>query len=214
MFEIDELKIEGVREGCITDSDVPSLAFSLKSDLPQTCLANAKICVGDREIITDCQTGVPLDGIKLAPFSKYTVAVTAFDNHGNSARKCISFKTGRKSLPWTAKWITDKLYTFAKRTSPLPFTFRKKFSVKKPIKRAIITSTALGVYELELNGKKVGNEYFAPGFTSYKNIIQYNLYDVTGLLGEHNEIVAVVGGGWAVGRFTYSSKSAITCRYT
>lgn len=89
-------------------------------------------------------------------------------------------------------------------------TFRKIFAAKK-IKRALLTATALGIYELELNGKKVGEQYFAPGFTSYKHILQYDLYDVTALLKEQNELVAVVGGGWAVGRFTYSSKSRITC---
>ncbi len=112
---------------------------------------------------------------------------------------------------WTAKWITDKAYKFANRTSPVPFTFRKRFSVGKSIKRAYVRATALGIYELEINGEKVGNEYFAPGFTSYKHILQFNEYDVTDLLKVENTVIAVVGGGWAVGRFTYSSKSKITC---
>ncbi len=47
-------------------------------------------------------------------------------------------------------------------------TFRKCFPIEKPIRRAYITATAIGIYELKLNGEKVGNSYFAPGFTSYK----------------------------------------------
>ncbi len=120
-------------------------------------------------------------------------------------------KTSGNNNQWTAKWITDSSYSFEKGTSPVPFTFRKQFSVGKSVKRAYILATALGIYELEINGKKVGNEYFAPGFTSYKHVLQYNEYDVTSLLSSDNTIVAVVGGGWAVGRFTYSSKSKITC---
>ncbi len=116
-----------------------------------------------------------------------------------------------KKTEWSAKWITDKSYSFEKGTSPVPFTFRKHFSVGKSVKRAYITATALGIYELQMNGQKVGNEYFAPGFTSYKHVLQYNEYDVTNLLKNDNMLVAVVGGGWAVGRFTYSSKSKITC---
>lgn len=112
---------------------------------------------------------------------------------------------------WSAKWITDKAYVFAKGASPVPFTFRKRFTVGKSVKRAYVRAAALGIYELEINGRKVGNEYFAPGFTSYKHILQYNEYDVTDLLKTENTIIAVVGGGWAVGRFTYSSKSKITC---
>lgn len=116
-----------------------------------------------------------------------------------------------KQVVFTAKWITDKTYKFADRTSPAPFTFRKQFVVKKAVKRAYVRATALGIYELAINGQKVGNEYFAPGFTSYKHILQYNEYDVTDMLKNENTIIAVVGGGWAVGRFTYSSKSKITC---
>ena len=75
----------------------------------------------------------------------------------------------------------------------------------------MVTATALGIYLLKINGNRVGSDYFTPGFTSYKHTLQYNLYDITDLLEERNEIVAIVGGGWAAGRFTYSSKSHITC---
>ena len=210
MFVIDEVKIENSLNGCVTDNDAPVLAFSLKSDMPDTCLANAVIRVGTWEKYTTEQTGIVLGDIALQPFTDYVVSITAFDNHGNCAEKNIHFHTGRRGLKWEAKWITDKTYRFADKTSPVPFTFRRRFSAKK-VKRAYITVTALGIYELLLNGKKVGNEYFAPGFTSYKNILQYNYYDVTGQIQEQNEIIAVVGGGWAAGRFTYSSKSKITC---
>ena len=51
--------------------------------------------------------------------------------------------------------------------------------------------------------EKVGDIYFAPGFTSYRNQLQYQTYDVTAQLQQENELIAVVGGGWAVGSFTY-----------
>lgn len=73
---------------------------------------------------------------------------------GRSASKEADFSTGRLSVPWTANRITDKVYSFAKNTSPAPFTFRKSFSVKKPLKRAFVTATVLGIYELNINGKK------------------------------------------------------------
>jgi alpha-L-rhamnosidase len=55
-------------------------------------------------------------------------------------------------------------------------------------------------------------DYFVPGFTSFKHALQDVLYDVTHLLAENNALTAVVGGGWAVGRFTYGSKSQITAK--
>ena len=69
-------------------------------------------------------------------------------------------------------------------------TFRKHFSIQKPIRRAYITATAIGIYELKLNGEKVGNSYFAPGFTSYKKNLQYQFYDVTEQLVGSNTLIA------------------------
>lgn len=211
MFEIDEIKIEHSTKHIITDNSKPVLSFSLRSDENDCQMESAVIAVRDWEKTVDTQTGIVLDGITFAPFSEYTVQVTAFDNMGRQASQESSFSTGRMKTPWTAKWITDKKYAFDKNTSPAPFTFRKNFAVKKAVKKAFVTATALGIYELMINGKKVGNEFFAPGFTSYKNSLQYNLYDISDLLFDKNTIIAVVGGGWAVGRFTYASKSRITC---
>lgn len=154
MFEIDEIKIEHSKKDVVTDNTQPVLSFSLRSDEDGCELSRAVVCVGDTKKEVTGQTGIVLDGLELKPFTEYTVKLTAFDNMGRSASKEAHFSTGRLSVPWTAKWITDKIYSFAKNTSPDPFTFRKSFSVKKPLKRAFVTATALGIYELNINGKK------------------------------------------------------------
>jgi alpha-L-rhamnosidase len=77
---------------------------------------------------------------------------------------------------------------------------RKPFSLSKPIKRATLYATALGLYEMHLNGQKVGNDIFTPGWTDYRKRIYYQTYDVTSLLKPgQNALGAVVGDGWAVG---------------
>ena len=58
-------------------------------------------------------------------------------------------------------------------------TFRKKIACSKKVTKARLYATALGIYEMTLNGEKVGDIYFAPGFTSYKHQLQYQTYDVT-----------------------------------
>lgn len=211
MFAIDEIKIENTSAAVVTDNEEPVLSFSLRSDKEGCRLESGIVRIGNWKKRINAQTGIVLKGLKFQPFTTYTVKLTAFDNYGNQAEKSVSFSTGRLQTPWSAKWITDKSYGFKRGTSPAPFTFRRSFKLQKPVRRAFITATALGIYELELNGKKVGNEYFAPGFTSYKHDLQYNFYDVRELLGESNTLIAVVGGGWAAGRFTYASKSKITC---
>ncbi len=211
MFEIDRIKIDSQKEGCITDSDAPILSFSLKSDKKETSFKSAEITVGENRFTTNEQLGIPLQ-FKYEPFSRVEVKIKAEDDQDDVSEKSTCFYTGRKGTPWTAKWITDSKYNFPKKTSPAPFTFRKDLSVKKEIRRAYVNATALGIYVLFINGKRVGDRYFTPGFTSYRHNLQYDMYDVTEMLKENNEITAVVSGGWAVGRFTYSSKSRITCK--
>jgi len=78
-----------------------------------------------------------------------------------------------------------------------PNLFRRQFEVSQPIKTARIYSTALGSYQLYLNGQRVGNDVLAPGWTDYAKHIVYQAYDVTSQLREGtNAIGAILGGGW------------------
>jgi alpha-L-rhamnosidase len=79
--------------------------------------------------------------------------------------------------------------------------FRKKFSASKP-KSARLHATALGVYELWLNGKRVGNDYLAPGFTDYRKRLQVQTYDVTELVKDgDNAVGAILADGWFNGKY-------------
>lgn len=210
MLEIRDIQIDGKADNR-TDHLEPELSFALESDIPGTSLADAAVTACGRTF--DCgnnQTGFPLKGLALQPFTEYPVKIRARDNHGQEAAAAASFRTGRLKLPWKASWITDKDYSFGKKQSPVPMTFRRTFTTQKPIHRAYITASAIGIYELTLNGEKVGDSYFAPGFTSYKKNLQYQFYDVTEQLARSNTLIAVVAGGWAVGRFTYENKNKIT----
>lgn len=88
---------------------------------------------------------------------------------------------------------------------------RCEFQVEKSVSRARIYATAHGVYSLELNGVKVGNEEFAPGFTAYQKYHLYQTYDVTGLLKNgSNALGAIVADGWYTGRVGFMGDS---CQY-
>lgn len=77
------------------------------------------------------------------------------------------------------------------------------------VKRAVLTVTALGVYEAELNGEKIGDLMFAPGYTYYPRDLHYQVYDVTALLAEENLLRVYLGQGWYCGRFTCDNKVQI-----
>lgn len=74
---------------------------------------------------------------------------------------------------------------------------RKSLRINKPVKQARIYATARGIYELSVNGKKVSNDFFNPGWTDYRYRLMYNTYDITDMLqaGE-NGIGALLGTGW------------------
>lgn len=208
MLKISRLTVEHLSQGCVTDEEQPRVSFQIESDRQNVSLKKAKIWVGDWSTETESQILVPYTGKKLNPFTEYPVVVKVMDDKGEAAEAVTSFETGRMGTAWKAQWITDGEYHFTeKKISPKTMTFRKKIACSKKVTKARLYATALGIYEMTLNGEKVGDIYFAPGFTSYKHQLQYQTYDVTEQLksseGMENELIAVVGGGWAVGSFTY-----------
>lgn len=95
---------------------------------------------------------------------------------------------------------------------PLPY-LRKSFAVDKTVTNARLYATALGIYELRLNGHRVGDHVLAPEWTDYRQRLSYQEYDVTPLLAAgRNVIGAQVANGWYSGHignggFQYWGKS-------
>lgn len=82
--------------------------------------------------------------------------------------------------------------------------YRGVFTPGKKIVRAIAHTTALGIYELHVNGQRVGDSYFAPGWTDYRKRLYYNTYDLTPFLKNgKNTIGAIVADGWYSGYVGY-----------
>ena len=86
---------------------------------------------------------------------------------------------------------------------PAPY-LRKDFYLNQPVRRAWLHATALGLYEARLNGEKVGNDAFTPGWTDYNIRVPCQTYDVTSLIRVgKNTIGAILGDGWFAGTFGY-----------
>ncbi len=82
---------------------------------------------------------------------------------------------------------------------------RTEFSAEKPIKRARLYATARGIYTLYLNGKPVGEDWFAPGLSQYNKTHFYQVYDVTEYLNPgENAMGAYLAEGWWSGAITFS----------
>ncbi len=90
--------------------------------------------------------------------------------------------------------------------APAPW-LRKSFSIAKPVQRATVYATALGFYELHLNGARVGHDVFAPGWTEYTKRVHYQTYDVTAQVKPGvNALGALLGDGWYAGIAGYTGK--------
>lgn len=101
-----------------------------------------------------------------------------------------------ESSHWKGQWIGPTAPADDRTFIPCPF-LRREFEVKGRIVRARIYASAKGLYELHLNGRRVGQDYFTPGWTEYHHRIAYQTYDVTEMIQEGaNALGAILGDGW------------------
>jgi len=101
---------------------------------------------------------------------------------------------------WQAKWIGAPVPVDRSKPGPSPL-MRKVFEVAGPIQRAVVYASALGLYELHLNGRRVGDQVLAPEWTDYTKRVQYQAYDVTSLVQKGpNALGAMLAEGWYAGR--------------
>jgi alpha-L-rhamnosidase len=104
---------------------------------------------------------------------------------------------------WSAKFISPDWEEDNSQPRPAPL-LRKEFAARAGITRARLYVTALGVFEVEINGEVVGDQLMAPGWTSYTHRLRYQTFDVTGLLrAGRNALGAMLGDGWFRGRIGF-----------
>lgn len=98
---------------------------------------------------------------------------------------------------WSARWIGYKTPSIDDVSATM---LRREFNLSSKAKRAIAYASALGAYELRINGQRVGDQLLAPEFTDYHTRTQYQAYEVTSLLRQGaNAIGAMLGDGWYAG---------------
>ncbi len=174
-----------------TDKGASQSAYEIR------VLRNGMPVWGSGVVQSENSTVVPYGG-KLHPDSRYSWSVRIWDNRGRVSNTATStWQTGLRREDWQAEMIgeVDKIR---------PVNFRCVATLTKKIKRATAYITSHGQYEAFINGRRVGDSYMPPGWTSYKKRLQYQAYDVTAMLcrGE-NVVSAVVAPGWYTGMGGY-----------
>lgn len=134
--------------------------------------------------------------VGLEPHKRYCWQVRIYNGLGiEILRSDVQWFSTAKLLgaAWDAKWITDQ---HDKNHRPAPM-LRKRFDVKRGVKRAMLYISAAGYYDAMINGDRVSDDWLSPGFTQYDRRNLYMTYDVTDKLHEgYNVISATLGNGF------------------
>lgn len=168
-------------------------------------LARGKTIWSSGKVASQASNQVEYAGPGLESGQIYFWQVQVADNHGHVSEwsKTARWEMGvLADADWKAKWITPDLAEDETKSNPSPM-LRREFALNanKKVERARLYVSAMGLYEMELNGKRVGDQYFTPGWTAYDFRYQYQTYDVTaGLKTGSNCLGALLGDGWFRGR--------------
>jgi len=223
MFEVKQLRCEYMDKPIGIDVRRPRLSWKLSSNKRGSVQTAYEIEVSSAEgfedilwqsgrVSSDQTVHVELPGLELASRKRYYYRVKSWNEAGeSSAWSAVSYwETGiLDESEYTASWIGAPESVIAQDSEQVPL-LRRSFAVGGAVRQARLYATALGLYELELNGARVGDSYFTPGWTSYKHRLQVQTYDVTGMLRDGaNAIGAWLGKGWYRGNLAWQHQKDI-----
>jgi len=160
-----------------------------------------------KKVQSDDSVNRVYEGPALKSGQRYVWRVRVWDEAGveSSWSEPAFFETGMMSSnDWQAKWIEPDLKEDSTKSQPAPF-LRGAFKINGVVANARAYVTSHGLYELHLNGQRVGDQLFTPGWTSYNKRLQYQTYDVTPLLKRGDNVAgAILGDGWYRGNIGFS----------
>ena len=147
-------------------------------------------------VASDLSAGIRLE-MPLTPRTRYLWRVRIWDKQGNVSdwSEAARFETAKYDEPWRARWIGwDREFP----------QLRGDFIVERRVKSARAYACGVGLYALYMNGRRVGDEYLAPGVNAYDSWLQYQTYDVTDLLRSGaNAVGCRLGNGYYKGRVNW-----------
>ncbi|HVU17538.1 MAG TPA: glycoside hydrolase family 78 protein [Candidatus Didemnitutus sp.] len=154
-------------------------------------------------IAGDASIEIPYGGRPLPSRTRAWWQVTVWDDQGiatTSPANASFWETGLLARQdWSAQWIGAPWQGAGHTSARAPY-LRRDFSLRDKPVAARLYVTALGLYEVYLNGHRVGDGYFTPGWTDTRKRVQYQVYDVTDLLASGDNVVgAILGDGWYCG---------------
>ncbi|MFN8094517.1 MAG: family 78 glycoside hydrolase catalytic domain [Vicinamibacteria bacterium] len=218
-----ELRCEYRKDPLGLDVAAPRLAWQLRSDArgavqsayqvqvakDEAALAGGRTLWDSGRVASPQSVHVAYAGPALESSRRYYWRVRVWDGRGAATPWSAPawFETALLApSDWKARWIEPSFNEDLKKSQPAPM-LRGTFAVKGRVRSARAYVTSHGLYELEINGHRVGDQLFTPGWTSYGKRLQYQTYDVTPLLRSgDNAIGARLGDGWYRGYLAWRDR--------
>ncbi|MEQ1586274.1 MAG: family 78 glycoside hydrolase catalytic domain [Cyclobacteriaceae bacterium] len=207
--EVVQLKCEHLVQPIGIDNESPRLTWQMK-DVRQgarqqayqikvspdslTLLKDEGLLWNSGKVTSDDQL-IMYSGPRLNPFTRYYWSVQLWDKEDHaSSPSTSSFETGfMGKANWKGSWISDNNSIAYK---PAPY-FRKVMVTSKKIKSARAYIAVGGLYELSINGKKIGDQVLNPMYTRFDRRTLYGTHDITNdLQTGKNAIGVLLGNGW------------------
>jgi alpha-L-rhamnosidase len=167
--------------------------------LPAQLLAEEGLVWNTGQVASDQTFSIHYQGPQLPSGARLYWRVRVWDQDGQTSdwSEPAFWEMGLLAeKDWAADWIEVDWEENPKALKPCPF-FRRSFNLNQPVKSARLYITAHGLYEAWLNGQRVGDQVFTPGYTPYDLFLQYQVYDVTAMLQQgENALGAILGDGW------------------
>lgn len=163
--------------------------------------AEVEVVASTGRIESDQTQWVEVPRLRLQPRCAYTWRVRIWAGAGEASAWSDStrFHTGLLGEPWPAAWISDGRKIGVNEWPPARY-FRKTFVLDHRPVRARLYVSALGLVQPWLNGRKVSEDLFSPGWPDYRKRAFYVAYDVTNLMADRaNTLGLVLGDGWYSG---------------
>ena len=207
---ISNLEVDKLISPLGLDNKSPDFSWIINSEDFSTAQTHYQIFVATDEIFSknslvwdsgkvssDESVYVKYVGKALSYDTKYFWTVKVWTNHSkrSTQSKIMNWRTGLMNADnWRSNWIS--VSNKDRELSQAPY-FINDFGLNKKIISANLYITSRGVYEAHINGNRLGDSFLTPGWTSYKNRIQYQAYEVKDMLKiGQNRIGVILADGW------------------
>jgi len=218
MLSVTDIRCEHETAPISVGVERPRFSWRLESDVRDTVQTSYRVQVSSDPafaspewdsgtVSSDRSQFVRYAGRKLRPRTRYFIRVRAAAASGGVPAEspwseASWFETALLGEPWTAPFIGGSVPESGK--YPRPTYLRTEFTLSGEIGPARVYATALGLYELWINGRRVGEDLLTPGWTDYRERLAYQTYDVGSYLKPgKNAIGAILAEGWYAGDLTW-----------